>query len=198
MSGLSASALADGTTAVRAGPPRSIAANSIGLSVPRPRLSVGRLLLPILSLAADVGFVRFNDAGKRKLISARKHRSKSMQEMPTGSILDAHLARKTHGADRLGRAQHEIHGKIPDMERKVRSLHCCTDRDGELTSTGMATIEPRSSRNLGRLIDRATLGADRPIGPSHLFHVCATGLVSPEFLHKSRQLHALSYRRCRE
>jgi hypothetical protein len=70
----------------------------IAASARRERWSV---LLTVAGLAADRRFVGFDDARKRQGFAAAKRGAEPVQQMPAGAILNLHLPRQAHGADRL-------------------------------------------------------------------------------------------------
>ena len=88
--------------------------------------------LAAFSLAADVGFIGFNDAIKRLVKIFGAHGvADAVQKMPSGFLRDANVFAELHGRDALLVRGDHIHGVKPLLQRERAVFENCTDAHGK-------------------------------------------------------------------
>jgi hypothetical protein len=130
----------------------------------------------VFILAADIGFVHFNDAAK--LIDVLdKCGSDFVAHEPGGFVgTKAHIAHDLQGTHALFGSQHQMRDFKPVAQRLICVLENCSgDMREPITGIGGALIAlptPRPVRQLVR-IDRAAARAPDAIGPAASYEVSA-------------------------
>jgi len=157
---------------------------------------------PVRSLAADEGFITFNNL----VLPAKRvgdinpqfgHRlANAMPEKPCGFHPTLESALKLPGADPLFRGTEQIDRLEPDPHRDVARLKNRADLDGEWLTAGIAFVESDptslSPQPADLLRGRAAVRADWAIRPEPRFDVTVSGFFAMKMCDRKVTLHGRS------